>query len=166
VSDDIEPVEGTVEPEQPRTQVVPFAPAAGEVIDLSDRKRVAATIAELEEWRDVVLSDVLALLRAAMIEEADVQASYTLRYGKITVKVDGPDVARTEWQDDLRPMLVELMDAGMPRERAEQMAAKQLSWKPNHTEVNRAAKNPTYKAIIDRYRTRMPRTRSVKVTGG
>lgn len=156
-------VEGTVEPEQPSTQVIPFAPAAGEIIDLSDRPRVAATIRELNDWQVEVLRPVLDRLQGALIEEADRQGQFTLRFGRMEARVDGPDVQETTWHPDLAPMLAELVEAGLPPERAEMLARSETVWTVDGRECNRIAKNPTYAAIIDRYRDRVPRKRRVTV---
>lgn len=145
------------------TAVVPYAPASGSVIELSDRPRVAATIREITDWQAEVLRPLLDTLQGAMIEEADTQGKYTIRYGRLEIKVDGPDVAKTEWQEDLQPMIDALLAIGLPAERADVIATKRTVWKVNGTEINRIAKNPKYAAVIDQYRERQPRKRSATV---
>lgn len=158
---DEEPVTGEV---VKATMVVPVTPAAGTVVDLSDRRRVAHTIAEIDEWVELTLKPVLAELRAALISEADVQAAFTLRYGDVEVKVDGPGVGRYEWVEDLRPMLIELAAAGLPPERCDEAVAMVTTFKVNHTEINRLCKVAKYAEIINRYRSKVPRSRGVKIT--
>lgn len=160
-----EPVEGEVLPDgwkKVERAIVPYSPAAGEAVDLSDRPRVAATIRELTDWQAEVLQPLLGQLQAAMIEEADHQGAYTLRFGRLEVKVDGPDVASTEWED-VAGMRRELAAAGLPAERINALAPEVRTFKVNATEANRIAKSPVYGPIIEAHRNRRPRTRRATV---
>jgi hypothetical protein len=145
-----------------QTLTIWYPPAAGVQINLEDAQQVSQVLYQLNEWNATIYREIVRALETALVSEADKQGRYTIRMGATEVTVDGPDVARNQW-NDVPGMLAELEAAGLPEERQAELAQPKTTWKVNHHVAAVVSKNPDYKPIIDRHLVRQPRKRRVEV---
>lgn len=144
-----------------RTEVV--VPFTGEVVSLDkpeDCARVYSEIRELEQK----LRDLRSYLGDALMLASRQQGTKTLRYPGFEVKINTPNNIAWDYS-----VLEELLDAGLPTARFNDLVMIEQTYKIDGSVAKSiAASNEIYAEIIERAKSRVPRTPSVTVspTGG
>ena len=135
-------------------------PTTGEVLSRDDPSGCARAYYEIRE-----LETKLKLLRAALaeviMEESIRQGSKTLHFEQgMTAKISTP--MEIQWDHEI---LNELLEAGLPPDRFEALIKVDVQYKIDGSIIRELeGANPVYAGIIDRARTRFPRTASVSVS--
>lgn len=142
----------------PGTDLMVF-PTTGELIALDDPGQCARALYEIAElkWK---IREMERRLREVMLEESIRIGSKTLHFPNgVTAKISTP--AETQWDYHV---LAELVQVGLPADRFEALVMAELTYKVNQS-ISRelSGANPVYAEIIDRAKTRVPRTPSVSV---
>lgn len=141
----------------PSTELV--VPGTGELVNLADPAAVAVALHGLRLHKEAVES-ARATLEAALVAESGRVGIKTLHLPGAVAKI-GPD-SDLEWDVTI---LVELIPAGLPRERYDEL----VTLPPVTPKVNAAVakqiegSNDVYAEIIRRARSRVPKRASVKV---
>lgn len=137
-------------------------PMTGEILSRDDPSGCARAYYEIKE-----LETKLKLLRGALaeviMEESVKQGSKTLHFEQgMTAKISTP--MEIQWDHDI---LAELVDAGLPGDRFEALVKAEVTFKIDGSIIRELeGANPVYAEIIDRARTRFPRTPSVTIVAG
>jgi hypothetical protein len=137
-------------------------PMTGEVLSRDDPSGCARAYYEIKE-----LETKLKLLRGALaeviMEESIKQGSKTLHFEQgMTAKISTP--MEIQWDHDI---LAELVEAGLPGDRFEALVRAEVTYKVNQAVIRELeGANPVYAEIIERARTRFPRTPSVTIVSG
>lgn len=130
----------------------------GELVDLTDVAQTSAVYQHVQA-AEQELRRVKRALAQALADQARERGQRTIHFdgGKVVV---GSDTA-IEWRD-VAGMKRELLEAGMPLERAWEIVTETVDYKVAAVEANRAAKaNPVYAEIIDRHRVVVPKNPSI-----
>lgn len=118
----------------------------GEVIDPADPDACLVALGRVRELQ-AQLAEAKRALDAALVRNA-------LDRGERTVRTpDGRKYERTggpEKRYDAHAIRRGLLEAGMPKDRVDEIVVSTVEWKVNGTEANKAAKaNPDYRAVIE-----------------
>lgn len=136
-------------------------PLTGELIALGDPPQCAKALFEIAEL-EIQLREMKRALREVMLEESIRVGSKTLHFAGITAKISSP--ADIQWDYDI---LLELLDAGLPGDRFEALVMTEITYKVDGSIARElSGANPAYAEIIERAKTRVPRSTSVSVTPG
>lgn len=133
-------------------------PISGELVLTSDIDRVAVTLDQLKQHRQRV-NEAIAEFTFPLLLASRQQGTKTLRAGGLTFAISsGFDLT---WDTEV---LLELLDAGLPQERYDELVTQTVEFKVNGS-VARAlsGSNPAYAEIIERARIRNPKTQSATV---
>lgn len=140
----------------PGTEVA--IPGIGSLVNLDHPDEVARALADIRELENM-LREAKRELTFVLERESEKQGTKTLGYGDVTVTVTTP----TEIAWDLN-VLEELLEAGLPQERYDELVKTEISYKVSAREADRiAGANATYADIIDRARTNHAGTPRVSV---
>lgn len=134
----------------PSTAVVP---TTGEIIDLNDPVAVTTALRGIREMEQKARA-VKPVLVEALVRERERQGTGTLHLeGVGTVKV----TEDTEWvYTDPREMALELIQAGLPEDRAELLVKPITEWKVDGNVARQLhGASPAYREIIDRHRRKV-----------
>jgi hypothetical protein len=152
-------------PQPDHELTVYYPPASGSVIDLRDTATVARTWRELLDWKRNVYDEITQRLAAAVIEQADREGRWTLHYDGLDVEADSPDAVVRDWVEPER-MRTNLINAGLPPERAYEAVQDVVSVKVSWVEVKKLLKVDAYAQIIEQHLVVAPKTRRIRVKGG
>lgn len=134
----------------------------GEVIALDDPVGCAKALYEISQLEQRI-RDIKSALREVIFDES-------IRLGTKTIHLEGGMTAKVSTPSDVQwdyDVLIELMEAGLPPERFEALVMAEVTYKVNGAIVKELeGANPKYGEIINRARTRVPRTPSVSVSPG
>jgi hypothetical protein len=135
-------------------------PMTGEVLSRDDPSGCARAYYEIKEL-ETKLRRLRGALAEVIMEESVKQGSKTLHFEQgMTAKISTP--MEIQWDHDI---LAELVDAGLPGDRFEALVKAEVSFKIDGSIIRELeGANPVYAEIIDRARTRFPRTPSVTIT--
>ena len=127
-------------------------PVTGELVPLDEPARVARALHELRELAGLI-AEGRRICEQALADEAARQGTKTLHLDGATATVSGGD--RLQWDLD---KLAELLEAGLPDERYEELVRTTVTVKVDGNTARRieAAGNPTYSRIIDEARSYEP----------
>ncbi len=140
------------DPTKPAASTELVIPFSGEVVSRDDPAACARVWMEIKVLEDQ-LKDLRKLLGEAIIDESSRVGTKTLHFEGLKATVVEP----TEIQWDLE-ILAELLEAGLPSDRYEQLVKTDVSYKVDGSIVRQLeGSNPDYAAIIDRARTRFPK---------
>jgi len=135
-------------------------PTTGEIVSRDDPASCARAFVEIK-----ALEEKLKMLRGAL---AEALMEESVRVGKktlhfehgLTAKIATP--VETQWDLEI---LNELLEAGLPVERFEQLVTAEVTYKVDGSVIRELeGANEVYAEIIDRARTRFPRSPSVSVS--
>lgn len=144
-----------VEAEDASTLVVPFT---GEIVSRQDPEHCARVLYEIRDLEQRV-RDLKDALKQALLEESQRAGTKTLHYPGLDAVISTPVV--THWDTEI---LLELLEAGLPEERYNDLVTTEVSYKVNGLVAKSvSASNPTYGSIIERAKTKVPRATSVSV---
>lgn len=143
------------------TELVVF-PTTGEVIALDDPGACARALYEIKELEGRI-RDLKAVLRESVMEESIRVGGKTLHFeGGFTAKISTPNETRWDYS-----ILLELIDAGLPEERFNELVMIEQTYKIDGSIVRQLqGANPAYAEIISRAKEVIPRTPSVSVSPG
>jgi len=143
--------------ESSRELVVPYT---GELIALEDPEQCARVLYEIGEL-EAKIRALRHVLRGVMFEESVRVGSKTLHFPDgVTAKVITP--TETSWDHSI---LAELLGAGLPGDRFEALVTPEQTFKVNGSIVKELeAANPIYAEIIERARTKIPKSPGVTLT--
>lgn len=136
-------------------------PATGAVVNLNEPREVGVALQDIQalegRFRDVkrVLKDALV----SYWQKGGTAKTFPIGGGRTAVISGGPDKAydATAIRDDL-------IAAGMPQERVDQIVVEEITYTVKAVEAAKAAKaNPTYAAIIERHTTPIERPFDVRI---
>lgn len=135
-------------------------PTTGELISRGDPDACARALQEMNEL-EIKLKILKKALGEVMLEESVRLGSKTLHFaGGVTAKISTP--SDISWDHSV---LAELVDAGLPAERYEALVTPEVSFKVNQSIVKELeGANPVYAEILQRAKTRVPRSPGVSVT--
>lgn len=138
-----------------------LVPYSGEIVKLDDPPGCLKLLSEIRELEGR-LRDVKADLTAALTEEFMRQGTKTLELGGIKATL-GPD-NEIVWDVEV---LEELRDLGLPDERMGALVTTEISFKVNAAVAKQlAGANPAYAEVIERAKSRLPKTAYVSVKRG
>lgn len=135
-------------------------PGTGEVLDLSDTRGMADAYTRVQEL-ERELQDARRALADGIVEASSTWGGRTMHLpdGR-TIVISGG----SEWVYDALAIEEELLAAGMPQERVDQIVTQTVSYRVDAAKAKQAAgANPAYAAIIERNRTRVSKRPSVAV---
>jgi hypothetical protein len=134
-------------------------PVTGEIVSLSDPAACARTIADVVDLIEN-LKDLKSVLDTGILDEYVRVGTKTLHLeGGFTATITTP--SEIVWDHDV---LLELLDAGLPKERYDRLVKEEVRRKVDQSVVKQLeGANPQYKAIIDRARNRIPKREYVKI---
>lgn len=143
--------------EPSRELVVPYT---GELIAIEDPEQCARVLYEIGEL-EAKLRALRYVLRDVMFEESVRVGSKTLHFPDgVTAKISTP--METSWDYKI---LAELIEAGLPGDRFEALVTPEQTFKVNGSIVKELeSANPVYAEIIDRARTKIPKSPGVSLT--
>lgn len=134
-------------------------PTTGELVILDDPVQCARVLLEIRDLEQRA-KDLKAELTWAIIEESKRQGTKTLHFPGLDAVVNTPDTI--SWDQEV---LIELIAAGLPEERFRDLVQVETSYKVNGLVAKSiAGSNEVYEEIIERAKTRIPRSPSVTVT--
>lgn len=138
-----------------------LVPHTGELVDLSNAAAVAKAAHQVKTL-ETQLRDARRDLEWALIEESKRQGTKTLHLGGYTAKIEGGD----ELQWDLE-ILAELIDAGLPQERYDDLVTEHVQYKVSSTVARQLeGASEVYAEIVGRARSRFPKQPRVNVKEG
>jgi hypothetical protein len=127
-------------------------PGVGTLVRINNLDEVTQALQDVRTLEGQ-LRDAKAVLTAAVVQESQRQGTKTLTAAGVTVTVS-PD---TEIVWDMT-VLPELLDAGLPPDRYNDLVEEVVTYKVNGTEARKLeGANPVYAAIIGRARVRQPK---------
>lgn len=134
-------------------------PTTGEVISRDDPNSCARAYYEIKEL-ETRLKELRAALGEVLLDESIKQGTKTLHFEDgVMAKISTP--MEIQWDNDI---LAELVEAGLPLDRFELLIKTEISYKVDGSIIRELeGANPVYAEIIDRARTRFPRTPSITV---
>lgn len=132
------------------TEIV--APTTGVLVDLSSPAEVAHALHEIRDIEDKV-KDFKRVLTHVLVEEAARQGAKTIELGGLKVVIkEGEQIL---WDVDV---LEDLLEAGLPQERFDELVKVECTHKVSKREADRiAAGRPEYAEIIETAKTVIPR---------
>lgn len=134
-------------------------PMTGEVLSRDDPAGCARAYYEIRELEEK-LRRLRGALAEAIIEESVRQGTKTLHFENMTAKISTP--MEIQWDTEV---LGELLEAGLPGDRFEALVKVEVSYKIDGSIIRELeGANPVYAEIIDRARTRFPRTPGVSIS--
>jgi len=143
--------------EPSRELVVPYT---GELVAMEDPEQCARVLFEIGEL-EAKLRSLRYVLRDVMFEESVRVGSKTLHFPDgVTAKISTP--TETSWDHSI---LAELLGAGLPGDRFEALVTPEQTFKVNGSVIKELeAANPIYAEIINRARTKIPKSPGVTLT--
>lgn len=137
-------------------------PTTGELVDLTDPAFCARALYELETLK-AQIRELEGYLKESVLEESIRVGGKTLHFeGGFTAKITTPNATRWDYT-----VLLELIDAGLPEERFNELVLIEQSYKVDGSIVRQLqGANPVYAEIIGRAKEIIPRSPSVKVSPG
>ena len=135
-------------------------PMTGEILSRDDPASCARVFHEVKEL-EAKLKALRAALADAILDESERQGSKTLHFEQgYTAKVATP--MEIQWDLDI---LAELLDAGLPGARYEALVREEVTHKVDGSIIRELeGANSAYAEIINRARTRFPRSPSITIT--
>lgn len=139
---------------EPSTELV--VAGVGELVDLTDAAQCVTALAAIRDLEQQ-LRDAKAALTDAIVSEAMRLGTKTLELpsGMKAVVSGGTE---TIWDVEV---LERLLDAGLPRERFDELVTVEVTTKVNAREADRISANPDYAEIVERAKTVVDRPRYV-----
>lgn len=135
-------------------------PMTGELVNVHDLPRLAEVIEALREHRQQV-NDTMAAFTEAVAAESRRQGTRTLAAGDWVLELSADSAI--EWDV---PALFALENAGLPRERMNELVRSEITYKVDGRVARQlAGASPAYKAIIEAATVRVPRRQYVTVKG-
>jgi len=138
-----------------------IVPGTGEVINLEDPTaclRILIDIRELESR----FREAKGALTEALAAEFSRQGTKTLEFSGVKATL-GPD-NEIVWDVEV---LGQLRDLGLPEERMDALITAEITYKVNGSVAKQiAAANPAYAEVIERAKSRVPKTPYVSVKRG
>jgi hypothetical protein len=119
-------------------------PTTGELVDLGNPEACAAALDAIREM-EFKVKDFKRVLTEVLVDESIRMGSKTLRFGphKVVIK----ERVVTIWDMEV---LEQLLDAGLPQERFNDLVKAEVTYKVDKNESKRiSAVNPVYAEIID-----------------
>ena len=148
------------------SELVPAMPAeipnvvTGELVSTSDIPAMAMYLRDIRT-HEAKLRDLKRGIEGVILAYARSQGTKTLHLGPVDAKVSGGSVI--EWDVE---KLQELLDAGLPYERFNELVTIEQTTKVNTAVANSiAASNPAYRVIVEAARTDKPAPERVVVSG-
>lgn len=137
-------------------------PTTGELVDLDDPAFCARALYELKELK-ARIRELEGYLKDSVLQESTRVGGKTLHFeGGFTAKISTPNEIRWDYT-----VLLELIDAGLPEERFNELVLIEQTYKVDGSIVRQLqGANPVYAEIIDRAKEVVPRTPSVTVSPG
>lgn len=133
-------------------------PLTGEVISLDDPASCARVMQEIREL-EYKLRTLKGHLTQALVQASRAAGTKTLHYPNVTVTVSTPEQIAWDYE-----VLTELLEAGLPEERFNDLVLIEQSYKINNSVAKSiAGSNDVYAEIIQRAQARVPKTPSVSV---
>jgi hypothetical protein len=144
--------------ERPKMELV--IPFSGELISRDDPAACARALKEMSEL-EIKLRVLKKALAEVVLEESFRIGGKTIHFpGGITAKITA--ASSFSWDHSI---LAELVAAGLPAERYEALVTPEISYTINGSIAKEiAGANPVYAEILERARTRIPKTPSVSVS--
>lgn len=143
-------------PYQSSTEVVD--PFTGELVDVSDPKVAAEFLDALRGSKDAIDRIIRGVTEIALAE-FERRGTKTINAGRWELKK--AEQVSYEWDDEV---LQELLDAGLPKERWQELVKETVTTKVSQqTAKELEAANPAYKAIIERARKRVEKPARLEV---
>jgi hypothetical protein len=135
-------------------------PSTGELISIEDPEQCARVLFEISELEGKIKA-LRYVLRGVMFDESVRVGSKTLHFPDgVTAKISTP--TEISWDYNI---LAELIEAGLPGDRFEALVTPEQSFKVNGSIAKELeGANPVYAEIIERARTKVPRSPGVTVT--
>jgi hypothetical protein len=142
-------------------------PTTGEVISLDDPASCARALYEIKELEQRI-RDLKAALRESIVNESVRVGGKTLHFGSeegeggYVAKISTPNETRWDYN-----VLLELVDAGLPEERFNELVLIEQSYKIDGSLVRQlSGANPVYAEILTRAKEVIPRSPTVSVSPG
>lgn len=133
-------------------------PTTGEMISLEDPEQCARVLYEIREL-EYQVKVLKAALRDSIVEHSRLQGTKTIHFQGMSATV-GTTTSIT-WDYEV---LTELLAAGLPEERFNELVMTEISYKVNASVANSIAKsNEVYGEIIERAKTREEKKASVTI---
>lgn len=128
----------------------------GEIVDLGDAPQCVSALAAIRDLEQQ-LREAKAVLTEAIVDECLRRGTKTLEMpaGMKAVVSGGSE---TVWDVEV---LERLLDAGLPRDRWDDLVTVEVTTKVSAREADRIAANPAYAEIIERAKTVVERPRYV-----
>jgi hypothetical protein len=138
-----------------------LVPYSGEIVNLADPPGCLKLLSEIRDLESQ-LRDVKGALTAALAEEFSRQGMKTIEMNGVKA-VLGPDT-EIVWDVEVLQTLAEL---GLPEERLNALVTPEVTYKVNAAVAKQiAAANPSYAEVIERAKSRVPRTPYVSIKRG
>lgn len=138
-----------------------IVPTSGEVIDLEDPHACLRVLTEIRDLESK-LREAKGALTEALAAEFSRQGTKTLELGGVKA-VLGPD-SEVVWDIEV---LGELRSLGLPEERMDALITTEISYKVNASVAKQlAGANPAYADVIERAKSRVPKTPYVSIKRG
>lgn len=138
-----------------------LVPYSGEIVNLDDPPECLKLLGEIRDLEGK-LRDIKGALTEALAHEFSRQGTKTIELNGVKA-VLGPD-SETVWDVEI---LQELLDEGLPEERMDALVTTEVSYKVNASVAKQiAAANPAYAEVIERAKSRIPRTPYVSIKHG
>lgn len=133
-------------------------PYSGEIVDLGDPSGCLKLLSEIRILEGQ-LRDVKGALTEALAEEFSRQGTKTIEMNGVKA-VLGPDT-ETVWDVEV---LQELPELGLPEERMNALVTTEIQYKVNASVAKQlAAANPAYAEVVERAKSRIPRTAYISI---
>jgi hypothetical protein len=133
-------------------------PNTGELVFLEDPAQCARVLYEIADLEQRI-RDLKGALRETLFEESKLQGTKTLHFPGLDAVISTP--VTTSWNYEV---LLELREAGLPEERFNDLVMAETTYKVNGSVAKSiGASNDVYAEIIERAKTRVPRSPSVYV---
>lgn len=133
-------------------------PTTGELVSLDDPQQCVNTLLEIRELEERV-RELKRALSEAIAEHSRMAGTKTLTFGDMTASVGSR--SKVLWDVEV---LEELLAAGLPAERFDQLVTAEVTYKVNLKVANSiASSNEEYAAIIERAKSEQPQAVSVTI---
>jgi hypothetical protein len=145
-----------LEPYQSVTEVVD--PFTGSLVDVSDPMAAAEFLDALRQSKETI-TKIIHAVEGIQLAEFERQGTKTIHAGRWDLELESQ--VSYQWDEEV---LHELLDAGLPEERYQDLVKTTVSVKVLQGEAKRLeAANPAYAEIIGRARTRVEKPPRVSV---